>query len=56
VDYWQHCLRRLESELPPQQFNTWIRPLQCKDGENAVALQLYAPNANQAVDNFGSAE
>jgi len=45
VDYWQHCLRRLESELPPQQFNTWIRPLQCKDGENADALQLYAPNA-----------
>ncbi len=45
MDYWQHCLRRLESELPPQQFNTWIRPLQCKDGENADALQLYAPNA-----------
>lgn len=45
MDYWQHCLRRLESEIPPQQFNTWIRPLQCKDGENAEALQLYAPNA-----------
>lgn len=45
VDYWQHCLRRLESELPAQQFNTWIRPLQCKDGENAHSLQLYAPNA-----------
>ena len=45
MDYWQHCLRRLESEVPPQQFNTWIRPLQCKDGENSVTLGLYAPNA-----------
>jgi chromosomal replication initiator protein len=45
VDYWQHCLRRLESELPPQQFNTWIRPLQYRDGENTSILKLYAPNA-----------
>ena len=45
MDYWQHSLRRLESELPPQQFNTWIRPLQCTDGENSEKLKLYAPNA-----------
>lgn len=45
VDYWQHCLRRLEGELPPQQFNTWIRPLQCKSGEDGDILGLYAPNA-----------
>ena len=24
---WHACLRRLEQELPAQQFNTWIRPL-----------------------------
>ena len=24
---WDACLRRLEQELPAQQFNTWIRPL-----------------------------
>ena len=24
---WQHCCARLATELPEQQFNTWIRPL-----------------------------
>ncbi len=39
---WNRCLRVLESELPPQQYNTWIRPLQAVecDGE----LRLLAPN------------
>jgi chromosomal replication initiator protein len=37
-----HCLKHLESEVPEQQFNTWVRPLQAieRDGE----LQLLAPN------------
>lgn len=39
---WQKCLMRLESELPEQQFNTWIRPLHAvENGEN---LRLLAPN------------
>ena len=39
---WNRCLRVLESELPMQQFNTWVRPLQAieRDGE----LKLLAPN------------
>lgn len=39
---WQHCLQRIEGELSPQQFNTWIRPLHAEivDGE----LRLLAPN------------
>ncbi len=39
---WSRCLRVLESELPEQQFNTWVRPLQSigRDGE----LRLLAPN------------
>ena len=39
---WHHCLRHLENEVPEQQFNTWVRPLQAveRDGE----LQLLAPN------------
>jgi len=45
VDHWNYCLARLESELPPQQFNTWIRPLQCPDGQEQGYLQLFAPNA-----------
>src|SRR5262245_51995738 len=40
---WDACLRRLEQELPAQQFNTWIRPLvpEAGDGETLV---LAAPN------------
>ena len=39
---WNRCLRVLEGELPEQQFNTWVRPLQVveRDGE----LKLLAPN------------
>ena len=39
---WKFCLGRLESELTPQQFNTWIRPLQAIE-ENS-AIRLLAPN------------
>lgn len=39
---WQHCLVRLEEELTPQQFNTWIRPLQVM--EDSTQLRLLAPN------------
>jgi chromosomal replication initiator protein len=39
---WQACLQRLQREVPAQQLNTWIRPLQSaeEDGE----LRLFAPN------------
>ena len=39
---WNRCLRVLEGELPEQQFNTWVRPLQAieRDGE----IRLLAPN------------
>jgi chromosomal replication initiator protein len=42
---WDACLRRLERELPAQQFNTWIRPL-AVDGEasDPASLTLAAPN------------
>jgi chromosomal replication initiator protein len=39
---WDQCLDRLEEELPPQQFNTWIRPLQPQLENNR--LRLLAPN------------
>jgi chromosomal replication initiator protein len=41
---WDACLRRLEQELPAQQFNTWIRPLAPERGEAANMLVLAAPN------------
>ena len=42
---WDACLRRLERELPAQQFNTWIRPLSI-DGtaSDPGSLTLAAPN------------
>ncbi|WP_372764455.1 chromosomal replication initiator protein DnaA [Litorivivens sp.] len=39
---WEQCLGYLESELPSQQFNTWIRPLRAV--ANGSQLQLFAPN------------
>lgn len=39
---WEKCLSQLQSELPAQQFNTWIRPLRA-DEENQ-GLRLMAPN------------
>lgn len=39
---WNRCLRLLEAEIPEQQFNTWVRPLQAVE-ENGV-LKLLAPN------------
>lgn len=39
---WNRCLERLEAELSPQQFNTWVRPLQA--AEEGQSLRLLAPN------------
>lgn len=39
---WTHCIRELKAEMPEQQFNTWIRPLQSI--HEAGTLKLLAPN------------
>jgi len=39
---WNQCIRVLQAELPEQQFNTWIRPLQAVEGDSV--LRLLAPN------------
>ena len=39
---WNRCIRDLQAELPEQQFNTWIRPLQAV--EDNGQLKLLAPN------------
>ena len=49
---WALCLGRLEDDLSPQQFNTWIRPLQAI--EESTQLRLLAPN--QFVKDFVSKE
>ena len=43
MNNWQRCLELLEGELPAQQFNTWIRPLQSI--EESEVIRLLAPNA-----------
>ena len=39
---WNSCIVKLRAELPEQQFNTWIRPLQAVEGRSR--LRLLAPN------------
>ncbi len=39
---WQTCLQQLQEQLSPQDFNTWIRPLQVDQNEDQ--LILWAPN------------
>lgn len=51
---WHDCTKQLSDELPPQQFNTWIRPLKAQffaadailgDGSSvSQRIQLVAPN------------
>jgi chromosomal replication initiator protein len=42
LELWQQCVELLRDELPAQQFNTWIRPLQVEaEGDE---LRVYAPN------------
>ena len=42
MELWQQCVELLRDELPAQQFNTWIRPLQVEaEGDE---LRVYAPN------------
>lgn len=43
---WKKCLERLQADIPAQQFNTWIRPLQDEysDESNEPILLLLAPN------------
>lgn len=46
---WEQCLGYLQEELPAQQFNTWIRPLQLDSSEDDSPeptnnIRLLAPN------------
>lgn len=42
IALWGQCVALLENELSPQQYNTWIRPLQAvQDGET---LRILSPN------------
>ena len=42
LSLWQECLQKLETELAPQEYNTWIRPLQAEADDKGFTL--YSPN------------
>lgn len=42
ITLWQKCVVCLKTDLPAQQFNTWIRPIQVMSGDGV--LHLLAPN------------
>ena len=41
-NHWQTSLQHLERELPPEDFNTWVRPLQVRGSKGRTVL--LAPN------------
>ena len=43
TEIWERCVDQLRAELPEQQFNTWIRPLQLPS-DSSGSLRLIAPN------------
>ena len=43
ISFWDSCLRSFEKSLPPQQFNSWIKPLLLK--KEGGSLILTAPNS-----------
>ena len=42
MDVWPLCLQRLEAELPLEDVQTWLRPLQAEHRDQGFVL--YAPN------------
>ncbi|MCA1777830.1 MAG: chromosomal replication initiator protein DnaA, partial [Xanthomonadaceae bacterium] len=40
---WKKCLERLEREIPLEDVNTWLRPLQIESGSDGQ-VKLRAPN------------
>jgi len=41
---WQSCIDQLAQELPEQQFNTWIKPLQASVSEDFTRMRVVVAN------------
>src|SRR5436190_22746823 len=41
---WQACVDQLAQDLPEQQFNTWIKPLQAQVSEDFSRVTLFVAN------------
>ena len=47
---WNHCIASLQSELSPEQFNTWIRPLQLDNQALEIAaIRSTLPRSQAAI-------
>ena len=49
---WSRCIRDLQAEIPEQQFNTWIRPLQAVEDGLGVIIdsgRVAGPLVNDAT-------
>lgn len=44
IKVWKMCASRLQDELPSQQYNMWVHPLQPNASEDNTKLILLAPN------------
>ncbi|MDM7456654.1 MAG: chromosomal replication initiator protein DnaA [Tepidimonas sp.] len=44
ADLWSACVERLSQELPPQQVNTWIRPLVARVADDGSRVTLAVAN------------
>ena len=44
ISLWDQCLVYLRDEIPPQQYNMWIRPLHAIESKKNRLLLLLAPN------------
>ena len=41
---WQTCIDQLAQELPEQQFNTWIKPLQASVSDDFTRMRVVVAN------------
>src|SRR6476469_4201436 len=41
---WQACIDQLAQELPEQQFNTWIKPLQAQVSDDFSRVTIFVAN------------
>lgn len=42
--FWSECLKYFEGRLPPNEFNTWLRPIIAEVDSNGQFVRLIAPN------------
>ncbi len=55
--HWSNCCKYLEGELTPEEYATWIQPLQLSTHNDGSTLCLFAPNVfvrDQVQEQYGA--